>query len=489
MAIGFLCNVGNRDLYVDGRPVDLDCRRRGEEILQQYDQYRGRLTAPIIEAGLGYILRQHPQGLDWLVPFVTDQDPETTKPEHYARDTVNIGQMLKCYLTERYRHAERAPGILSGKGKGVVCHRISGNPTYYDEMYSFYGEELRRPYFQGLERCYVSPVGGIPAANMALLLQAVATYGEKCHAIYVPEGSHTPTPMNITERILKDTKRRLAKEYLDHCYFAQAAGLMGEADAPSWLVELARCAAQRLNMDYQGAWETLNISVLPHTTGRERHFVRKLCEELGQIGEGGPLPAPIAIGELYWGARIAYESGRYMDFLHRVFSFLETALPYLVKRGLGIPVPSSLDSQEDFVKAIEANPYLQSFLGRCTHGSEPLHWREKVARPVLIAMVRYLGEDGRGPDGMPLVDEVSHHLYAQLAELFDRLEPLAALRNRCVHPPFQGVSQQDILEHYRQSPSDTADPLQDMAKALRLMELRPEDDPYRRLAKFIAERL
>jgi hypothetical protein len=99
----YVANVGNRDLWLDGAPIPAEqCRQRGQEILADYDAYRDRLSAPILEAGLRYVLDHHTDGPGPLVHLFATNQSETAGP-YRDKDTVDVARVLKRLLPERLR--------------------------------------------------------------------------------------------------------------------------------------------------------------------------------------------------------------------------------------------------------------------------------------------------------------------------------------------------------------------------------------------------
>ena len=103
MTILVLCNVGSRDVRVEGQAPS-PAREEGWRLLQAYDEIAPALTFPIVQPCLGYILAQQGEGIERLVLFGTDQ-PD---PAYRSTDTLYFAQLAARRLPE--------PG---GRGTGM----------------------------------------------------------------------------------------------------------------------------------------------------------------------------------------------------------------------------------------------------------------------------------------------------------------------------------------------------------------------------------
>ena len=85
----------------------------------------------------GRILRAgHPTPPRVTVCLFATNQPETAG-EHRDRDTIELAGVLKGYLPERF------PRVSGGAHvEDVRIVEIRGNPSYYDEMYEYFGEQL-----------------------------------------------------------------------------------------------------------------------------------------------------------------------------------------------------------------------------------------------------------------------------------------------------------------------------------------------------------
>ena len=459
MSVLFLANVGNRDLCVDGQPLPVQAvRARGEALLEQWrregaDALFPRLAAPLIEASLRYILDREPRVRVAL--FATDQ-PETVEERHRARDTIHVAGLLKEYLRRRYPN----------RVEDVRVYAIRDHsPVHYDEMFAFYQEELTRSALNppGLTAAYVAPVGGIPAANFALLVQAFDRYGERCHSLYVPEGRDEAVPMNLGERMRTALLRRLALEAVEALDFRRVAALLAEHPTPAArpLRAVADYAHRRLDQDYDQAHLAIEEAAA-QTTGALRQGVLALRNGLHPLRAEREEALLVEVLHL---AEVALATGRHAEFLQRFFRLLEGLAQHLVRRHLGVEVADEDGRGEDYERLVRSVQPLQNFFQR--------HYqRLDVSRPtlpVLVGLLEYLAEGGPGPDGVPAVAEADRQRLREAVGLLTApgVEGLRRLRNQSTHR-FAGVSRERLRRAYGAEPEEALDRAREVVAAVGL---------------------
>ncbi|HZU07466.1 MAG TPA: hypothetical protein VFB73_15995 [Chloroflexota bacterium] len=470
----YLANVGNRDVYLDGQPLPADqARALGEQIRNQYEAYRDRITAPIIEAGLEHVLARGKPERRVLVTvylFATNQD--ASAGPHRARDTVHLAEVLCRYLKERFPPAKEPRGHV----EDVCCVEIRQNPSYYDGMYEFFGERLRAARLapERWDACYVSPVGGVPAANFALLLRAVERYAEKCHPLYVPEGSRHVVPSDIGDQLRRGLLRAQVRQQVAYGEFGRAAALLRELGADTALVGLAAHGQYRLHFDFDTAIRVLEDEVLRKARGELREQARRLRADLDGLVQRD---ARALIRELYHNLCLTYKAGRYVDFLLRLFRLQEAVLRWVVEHELGLPTDATNGKAHPaFVERIEANPALHAHMQQPYKG-RVLDYRRPPTLAVLRHLLDYLCCHG---------DEAARARFSAVAALLDQLEELADLRNRSIGAHgFEGVSEAAIRQCY----GADRDLLDDLRTLLEQLGLAPEDDPFAQLRELLLARL
>lgn len=483
MTVVVLCNVGSRDVAFDGQFLDR-ARERGEEIwnlLQRDPAAAERLTFPIIEPSLRELLRSHPEGLDLLALFGTDQED----PRFRHTDTLFFAQII----------AQVLPGRLGGKVRRAEARTIARiNPSLYDEAFEAMGRLLRElpcdP--REVEVCYVVLAGGTPACNTALLLQGVRYYGDRLQTVYLPQGRE-PVFLRAGQQVVRAFQEEAAVERLRHLDFANALPLLERLGAPPGLIPLVRYAARRLDFDFEAAQEALREAYRDGDRAL-RQFIdeRRLRDDLDPLlreGEGRSRLKAL-LRELFWNARITYLHRRYADFLGRVYRLQEAVLRLLVEEIYGLSTDLSPAVREEnlrrWAEGIQSNPALREYLERQLVEGHPLDWRS-VSRPTYKAMLAYAVEGGKGADGHPLLPEERRRRYEALLRRVNQLDPLVELRHRTIiGHDFHGVSEESLRARYAPKRSDgrVLSPVEGLEEIMRMLEVDIQADPYRAIAEF-----
>ena len=477
MRVLFLTNVGNRDLHVDGAPLAPDeMRARGELIQSEYKKradkaYRDRLSAPLIEPCLRMALRagapDDPAEVE-VVLFVTDQPEAGTDPRHRARDSVHVGAVLERYLKARYEGQQAGARVAA-----VRSIKITRNPSEHDAMFAFFRTELSGRAFKAEADCiYVAAVGGVPAANFALLLNAVHRFGDRCIPLYLPEGARAPIRLDVGERIRRDALRDVARHALEGFDFGRAARLLEELGADGLLVALAGHAEHRLHFDFDRALAALDACAVPAGRDAERALVRSLRDELVQLAERADAAA--LIRELFFNLRVTWRQGRYVDVLLRLFRLEEAILRHVVERDCRVPT-DSVGGKADprFVAFVEGDPGLKSHFEANKAGGRLLDYRREPNVPILSHLLAGLAQRADAANG----DD-----YRAVVEAVGRLEALTTLRNKSIGAHgFRGVSEAAIREAYGRD----CDLLADLEALLHTVGIDATDDPLVRVRDFV----
>jgi hypothetical protein len=458
----FLANVGNRDLYLDGRPLADQHRARGKEILADYAAHKDRLQAPILEAALQRVLREGSAERPLLITvglFGTDQSPSAG--QHYERDTEPLARVLAKYLPERFPPQQR--GVHGHVDKDVRVRPIRENPSYYDEMYDWFGPELARVDPTRFEQCYVSPVGGTPAANFALLLRAIERFERRCQVLYVPEGKREPVVLNIADHLVRRVVRARAHEAIERYEFARAAELLREVDEPV-LVALAEHAAHRLHFDFEQARAALDAPATQAARGERRELLRQLNEGLDALVQG---ESRALVAELYYNLLVTHAQGRYVDFLARLFRLHEALLRLLVEETLGLPTDEEKRrAHPRYTAGIEQNAALKAFLDQRSERGvfdatrPPNRW---ALEQLATYAVQQAGVGAPWPE---------------LAQALKRIQGLADLRNKSIGGHgFCGVSRGRLECEYR------GDLLADLAAMMALLDVSADASPFEQVRR------
>ncbi len=501
-----VCNVGNRDVQVRDRamaeglgialgrelgpPWTIWGARDGGRRLWEQAEAEAGLSFDILDPCLAHVVGRHGRAIDRLVLFGTDQPEGLVAERHRQKDTLHFAEVMA-----RHYRSQRAVPIRQAEAlqvRGV-------DAALYDEAFEAYGKLLAElP--QKVDACYLVISGGMPACNAVLLLQGVRRWGERARVLYLPEGRAEPRELRAGAQILASLQRAVVEAHLERLDFAAARALLPAVDAPRCVHGLVAYGQQRLDFDFDTARATLLDEVERHGDLAVRRFVDSVRCDLDPLcGDAGSTERlRTLLAELFWNSEIAFEQQRYADFLARVYRFQEAVLRYLVETTYGWPTDLGPEAREATVLAwrgaLEQSPGLTAYLA--ARGVEGQSLTARDINRVLYGKVLAFAVDaeaGGDDDGQPApAPERRGFLKAQLRRV-GALDGLVALRHRTiVGHDFDGVSLARILAAYPNGEKDARgqpDPVRGMRVFLEALRVPVRDNPYRRLAAFVAGRL
>lgn len=489
MTVLVLCNVGNRDVALEGESkFPAPARTAGARLLAEYDRVAPRLKFPIIEPCLRYVIGRHPGGVHHLMLFGTDQ-PD---PEYRDRDTLHFAALAARRLPEKL-----APALGEAEWQPIT----GINPALYDETFDAFDELLARVPAEGVDVCYVAMAGGIPACNTALLLQAVRRFGGRLRVVYQPPDGE-PQELRAGEQVIGAFREAAAVEHLERCDFANAVPRLERLGAHPSLTGLARYAAERLAFDFRSAQDTL-LGVQRAGGHPVRSFLRaRLLSDLDTLlGDfSGPRRLRALLRELYWNAVITYRHRRYADFLGRVYRFQEAVLRYLVEEILGLPTDLAPEVREEtkrrWKEGIGGNEALVSYLAGQEVDGKELDWR-RIGRPTYQALLAFATgeppERGVDAEGRPVLSASDRKRYSALLKRVNAFDGLVELRHRTIiGHDFEGVSQELLEGRYKGSMKQAGQRLgavEGLREIVQMLEIDVRDDPYALIATFVIEQL
>ena len=408
MSYVLLANVGNRDLFVDGQPLDPQrMRAEGQALFEAAERDpRGvlsRLDAPLLRPCIDLLLeRDDAEGkIELVVLYATDQRPDIA-PQFRDRDTNWSARILARWLTERYR-PDAGDRAARGTVEGVRVDPIADrNPANFDHMYDFFGQQFAAPEFHALSRrqYVVALAGGVPAANAMLLIRALDCFGDRVEALHKSEGLNTPTTLRIGDHLRQQMLRAPVLELLAECRFDAAAAVLQSWRNPAAdsLAAAARALQAWMDFDVDGAARTLARS-LRRPDDRTQPMLRRLHDAIvaaaprvtTSADSWQPLPHAQArqiLGRWYWGAHTCLQQGRRLDFVARAAGLLEALCRWVVEDALRVSTDERHERERPRLReAIEAHPILaQKFAGR-------ERWSLNVA--TCLDLIGALGEEAK----------------------------------------------------------------------------------------------
>lgn len=472
--------LGHRDLLVDGQRIPAATFRRESERLSKAlraDETAtlARLSFPIFEPVVTWVIDRHttPRGQKphlkvYLV--VTDQ----ADPSYRETDTVHLFPLARAWLLSRFGSPRAPDESAKAASLDVNEWRYRGNPAAFDDTLRYVRSLVVRRSVPALgpeAAFYVHVTSGTPGLIFGLIAGLAPVLDERAVVLFKGEHDPWPTPTSLlTElrryRILAEAESRLR----EHA-FGAAASLLESLDDATPLAHFARALAHRLDFDFSQARRELD-EVVRSTTGplrdaaqrlrRELDGLRRHAEALERATEAAPDDYPALLRELLFNARLAWDSGRYADFLARAFRLEEAVLRWAVERWLGLPTGSAETPRGQalpgFIEGIERDPELLAQAQKSYDGL--LDYRRAPTRDLLrnLLAVSRFSDDER---------------VQRIVQLSGRLSRLSGLRNRSiVGHGFHGVSREAIEGAYG------GDVVADLCELAATAGIDPGDDPF-----------
>lgn len=467
MKVIALLTLGNSDLWVDGKPLARELyREEGARLVAAYQQEKGRIWFPQVEACLAYVRRQA-GGLDEVHCFASDQRPP------HPQDTELAARLLERRLAE------------AGPGEGAAFRRrtLTGlNPALYDEVYGWMARTGAPglPPADEVEAVYLVPFSGTPALTMAVVLHGILRYRGKCRVVYLERGQEEPIPLRFAAQFLTTLRDEALGPALETRDFPEAAGLLRTLGGSPGALLVAEASAARASFDFERGHWALDQSLGEAPDGLRGRLQAARAELAGlRRAAAGAKRAgatdPTLLWELVANARLCWRQGRYVDFLGRVFRLLEAVCREHVERHLGLPTDeSNSGARREFARGIAARPELAGALR--AQGLD--------ARVSLLSLLCLLRQVASGaatllPDTVPALAAALPHL--------ERLHALADLRNRSIMAHgWEPVSEEKLRRALDEVGMAGVDPLAELQEAVgRLYPPRPAADPFEEAAELI----
>jgi hypothetical protein len=420
-----IANVGNRDVWVDKcAPLapeihpqhnkEASRRALGTALLADWARCRPFLSLAILGKAIAHV-RSAAGKVDRVVLIASDQARREGVAQHYLeQDTCTLAPIVARLLNEQF-----------GVPDDSIEHwTVEDNPADYTEMQRFFRERLpalRRELPEAVAFLEVS--GGTPAMTSMLLTVGVEVFGLDAYPFYVSEHALQAFPLEIGRRLVADALLDTVRGDLEiFAYHAAAQTVRQQRDllagyAPvDVLLPLLEYALQRQNFDFDTAWSTLRQ--MRKSNWREQAIALSAgldCHD----------PAWV-LAEGIYSAELALRLSRLLEFVARVFQFVEGVLRMeALSRGVefvnqkGQPcddgnqiAPQWMESHADVVQALSA-------VG--------VRFDKGANRFVLSRVVQRLCEQAGDAQGLQTLDDLK------------RLEKIGDLRNRAVHSA-QGLS-------------------------------------------------
>jgi len=376
---------------------------------------------------LNYVLQQiNNKPIDEVVLFYTDQDGKT-EPKHRETDTIFFAKILKKLILENFPQIRK-----------VELIKIVGKPVNPDNLFPFYNQYFFKYSCENfVDTVIISPTGGIPACNWAMLLQATKIFKEKVLVVYVPDSGKVEE-VPFAKLILDDYKLETIRSMLDYFDFSGALKIMESTDVPNDPKNLARYAEARLRFDFSSAIihleklekkdeliETLLGSITKFTQDVKQANSNSTGEEWEECLD----LQKQKIAELAMNSEIKWVQGEYADFLARIFRFREALQRFLFEHETHHSSEKLDGNFPDFEKYLKHDEYFQRKLER----------KKKLrCEPTGLVMKIYLKQlKGKTAELSKTID------------IIENLEKLANLRNKSIIAHgYRPITREEIGTNY-----------------------------------------
>ena len=454
-----ICAIGNRDVIVsdqDRLPAELrgeqaGARLRGAYLLEHYGEFQNTIQLPILSKALNYLRRRHQQ-LEKIILVVSDQ-PDGTPDSYRNKDTIEFGNIIKEYLPQ---HPEWSQMVTK---RNIWIKPVKANPADFDEMHSFFQQELVRVKDALGEdhSYYLALSGGTPAMAAMLLFVGSDVFGKTYIPLYISDTRETPLPLEASRQIYQQSMRTSVSTAIKSYSYTTAITLLrsnmddsvaivDSHTAQQLIAGLLTYAHQRLAFDFEAAYATL-----ANLVGLTRYPYRAQIEQL--LDEMVTLSDEWKLREVYFGADIKYRMGEYADFLARVWRFHEGILRFLAQ-SLGAHFTDQSGKKLD-VTWIRSVAGLQEWFANYVlpeGGTGILYEDRDVSRVTLVALVEFLARQ-QGAE-------------ARVAPV-SQIERLASLRNQSfIAHNFKGVSKLLLAQTFTGDPQAGAEMADDIVPAV-----------------------
>jgi len=299
----------------------IDVRNQGQIILQNFELFKDFIHFPIIEPAVNYVLSGATE-ID-RVFFITTDQPDAD--DFYKnKDTLFLGQIAEKYLKARYGQKIKNPYQI----------KISGNLTYYDEMYELITDKLNGGEFKFNEndyKVYLLAQGGIDAINTALLLKSIEKF-PNFNQLHKPENKNDVDILSFPDKFKTNINIHIIKNAIKNYNYSLV--IENFPSLNSTLTGLCNYAHSRLNLDYKSAFNhcenLLNIGIL--NKNMILNILQKEVRLIDAINYNLQKQR-----DLYLSAKIKFKQLQFGDFLMKIFTLSENILkPYILSYGFDI---------------------------------------------------------------------------------------------------------------------------------------------------------
>lgn len=424
--IVFFANVGNRDVQTKSGQINR-CRIIGKDYFERFEEEKDRLRFPIIEKGIEYVLSNEKQ-VNNVILFYTDQERDNVENIHFEADTIYFAKLLKKMILEKFQKVQH-----------VTLAKIEGVPVKPEDLFPFY-EQYYKNYSDEneIDTVIISPAGGIPACNWAMMFQATRVFRDKTVVVYVSDSGDV-TEIPTSKIILDEYNREVCNSFLDEYNFTGAIKVMESRQfCDSDALYLAKYAEARLRFDFSSAIinlekfgkrdeliETLSGSISKFTQDIKQANSNSSDEEWEEWLD----LQKQKIAELAMNSEVKWFQGEYADFLGRIFRFKEATQRFIFERETHHSSEKKKGKFPDFEKYLKNDEYFRRKLEKK---------KNLRCEPTGLVMEIYLKK----------LKEMKSEL-SKTIDVIENLENLADLRNKSIIAHgYRPITREEIETYY-----------------------------------------
>lgn len=449
----YLFNIGNSDVQYSSEPVAnsilkgdsakrYNARIFGEMIWENYDQFKDDasiekavsdgLFFPIVS---GTLAKELPAEGSKIFLFVTNQ-----KDKH-PQDTVYYGMIIRRYLEFSLK------GLIASQNIEMI--EINQNPSDFDIMKDFYSDILAKiaKENESYDFVFASLTGGTQAQNTMLLICGLDIFTSKFRTLYTSMRNSAVHELSISKNLIKDgVKKQIAllirqSEYhaaleilsqnrqLFEIYLKSAAN----AALPESYYVLQNAfeyAHSRQVFDFKKALSSIN-ACLEYSCINTDYF-NELRNQVIRLQENDVL----CIAELKENAKHLFNAGHYVDFLGRVFRFLEAVCDYVLTKTVNECRKYIHNGKVDIYNTDKGKDIIDYIKANCDYNVSDNGISKYLDNPLRISLLTYIDR---------------HTKNIRLSDYMYVLFILSDLRNKTIMSHgFSGVSSDEIEKCIKQ---------------------------------------
>lgn len=304
MKFFLLLNVGSNDIWKNNRRIDKEkIRGEGKEILDNLELYKDKISFPIIQP----YLNAFSEKISRIFLFVTDQQDE----RYSKQDTIYFGEILKIIIEERFKIP-------------VEVKRYCGNPMNFEQVMIFYSEIMKKIKENNI---IISISGGIPLMNYALLISSLFLFNSLI--IYrVDEKSKKLEELDyksVKKIFLKSTLREFIETY-------DYTGALKILENNKFFLEFRKFKLIKSLIEYL-------IERLHFNFEKARILAEEILNDFPEINKDllfiNDSNEKYLLYELYSNMAIKWYRGEIVDFMTRLYRFIEAYFQYLFDENIG----------------------------------------------------------------------------------------------------------------------------------------------------------